>query len=766
MSQTPAATNGESAAVPADPPSYRLGLVGMSLCGALSVGSSEFSIAPLKVGILIGLTLVVGVAVLVRHRTARGLIGRVIASLAAAAALMATAYEIQGWNIPAVLALSHFFNVIVIIKLLDQRTARDDAELLVASLFMLVVGGIVSGHLTYGAYLVGYLILGVHTITLLHIKHERERIGHLSGRSLAGGRVFAASVDRLQHAPGGVMLPTLTLGLVTAVSVFLLCPRLSTGIFGHSATPLSLSVTGFAERVRFGDISEIKKSQRPVMRVELLINGESVGSPGLQLYYRGTTLDLYDGREWYASRPSSFQPARPRGPMIAGFRPGPADNLLEQRITLSASATNHLFAVYVPYDVDLPGDMNLLYRPGDRALLLPDRPRDGITYSVRSVTRSTPRLAARLSEDARSAGRGPRNVPWRGIRAPAPIPPIDQVVSARVQQYVRDLLSDSPPATDAPGRRAVAERICNHLLSDRFSYSLDRSDVDRRAESTEDFLFRRRRGHCEYFASAMAVMCQLAGLQARVVNGYRGGEWNAAGGYYIVASQDAHSWVEVELDDGDWALFDPTPGSVNVNRADDSLLSTVMSIFGHLQVLWADVVVSYSAASRENLIANFRDWLAGLGKQGSLGREIVYAARELLLGPEGLALRYRLMYWATIALCLFAAFMAMRLASRPLRRLWRRVKRIGGQPRRRPAAELFYLRTLETLAELGHRKEASATPLEFTSRLAEREERFAELPLLAREYYRVHFGARPLSREQRRRIDRILARLSAPPPAG
>lgn len=763
MSLAPAPGTDDAAGMPADPLTYRIGLVGMGLCGALSVATTEFSIAPLKASVLIGLTLIAGFAVFVRRRTARGVIGRVIASLAAAAALMGAAYEIQGWNVPAVLALSHFFNVIVIIKLLDQRTARDDAELLVATLFMLVVGGIVSGHLTYGAYLVGYLILGVHTVTLLHVKQERERIRRLESRT-PRGRVFAASVDQLERAPAGVMLPTMTIGLVAAVSVFLLCPRLSTGIFGHSATPLGLSVTGFAERVRFGDISEIKKSQRPVMRVELLINGESVGSPGLQPYYRGTTLDLYDGREWYASRPSAFESARSRSPMIRGFRPGPADNLLEQRITLSASTTNHLFAVYVPYDVDLPGDMNFMYRPGDRALLVPDRPREGITYTVRSVTRSTPRLAARLKEDASSASRGPRNVPWRGIRAPAPIPPIDQVVSPRVQQYVRDLLAELPPASDPAGRRAVAERICGHLLSERFAYTLERVDVDRRAESTEDFLFRRRRGHCEYFASAMTVMCQLAGLRARVVNGYRGGEWNAAGGYYIVAAQDAHSWVEVELDDGDWATFDPTPGSVNVRRADDSLLSTVMSIFGHLQVLWADLVVSYSAASRDNLIANFRDWLTGLGKQGSLGREILYAAREVLLGPEGLALRYRIMYWATVALCLFAMFMAFRLAARPLRRLWRRVRQVGGGRRRRPPAELFYVRALDTLAELGHRKAATATPLEFTNRLAERDERFVELPHVVREYYRVHFGAQSLSREQRRRIDRIVARLSQPQP--
>src|SRR5690606_10098556 len=75
--------------------------------------------------------------------------------------------------------------------------------------------------------------------------------------------------------------------------------------------------------------------------------------------------------------------------------------------------------------------------------------------------------------------------------------------------------------------------------------------------AADEFLFDTRAGFCEHYASAFAVMLRAAGLPARVVTGYQGGEYNAIGGYYIVRQSDAHAWTEVWLEDEGWVRIDP-----------------------------------------------------------------------------------------------------------------------------------------------------------------------------------------------------------------
>jgi len=76
-----------------------------------------------------------------------------------------------------------------------------------------------------------------------------------------------------------------------------------------------------------------------------------------------------------------------------------------------------------------------------------------------------------------------------------------------------------------------------------------------------NFLFERKEGHCEYFASAMAVMLRSLAIPSRVVNGFRGGEFNDLNGQYVVRASDAHSWVEAYFPGHGWVGFDPTPAS-------------------------------------------------------------------------------------------------------------------------------------------------------------------------------------------------------------
>ena len=108
---------------------------------------------------------------------------------------------------------------------------------------------------------------------------------------------------------------------------------------------------------------------------------------------------------------------------------------------------------------------------------------------------------------------------------------------------------------ETPAQRARA--IEGHLRQD-YGYTLEllSKPVD---DPLAYFLFVRKKGHCEYFASSMAVMLRTLGIPARVVNGFRGGEYNDLTGSYIVREKDAHSWVEAYFPEYGWVTFDPTP---------------------------------------------------------------------------------------------------------------------------------------------------------------------------------------------------------------
>ena len=740
---------------------YRIGLACVGLFGILSVALTELA-GTLTIPITLMVTSVIAamLSLLPRRSLKRGVLPHWLIAGVSLLAFGFAFYEIQILGASTVSGLAHFFSCIVIIKLLDRDGARDNAELLVTSLFLMVIGAIVSGHMIFALILAAYVWVGIRTLSVFHLKCESERIEALASGEKAGAKVFAAQYRRPGQARAGVTYFTVGTVVSVGILIFLLVPRVGAGMFGPLQSPVALALTGFSDTVSFGDIGEIKKSSAPVMRVELLIDGQPIGSPSFQPYFRGMTLDAYDGRQWRATGNSRPIEISPGAPLVPAYRPTSRDRILEQRIKLLAPATVYLFAAYLPFTVEFDVDRTVRTRTSDRALFLSGRtlPKP-MSYTVHSLLQIRPELSALLNPPVGSLPSWARSRPNRsagrnnGFR-------LRRVTSQRVRDYADALVADLPLPNDPKSIRALAKRIETHLLSGEFEYTLERGDVDPDREAVEDFLFYRKRGHCEYFATSMAVMCQLAGINARIVHGYRGGEWNATGNYYLVREEHAHSWVEVHAGDDDWVRFDPTPGGVNVDYDSNSIWNAARGMYEHLNAMWAENVVAYNATSRDNMLEAFGTWLTELGQHGSLGKEAYYAAKELLLGPAALKLGYRLLYWVAIALILLVFYLSFKMAKRPARLWWRWIARVTTANKRRPRQEAFYARTLDLLAEMGFPKKDSATPLEFMSRLAQSDDRFAALPDVARAFYQIHFGGRPLSPDQRRGVQRIIGKLA------
>src|SRR5262249_20362469 len=128
---------------------------------------------------------------------------------------------------------------------------------------------------------------------------------------------------------------------------------------------------------------------------------------------------------------------------------------------------------------------------------------------------------------------------------PAGLPP-------RVVALARELTAQA----HGPYDKAVA--LMRHLA--RFRYTTD-LPAPGAADPLSGFLFDFRAGHCEYFATALAILLRAVGVPSREVNGFYGGEWNDFGNYLAVRQMDAHAWVEAWFPGHGWVTLDPTPGA-------------------------------------------------------------------------------------------------------------------------------------------------------------------------------------------------------------
>ncbi|MFD1730947.1 DUF4129 domain-containing transglutaminase family protein [Deinococcus malanensis] len=181
-------------------------------------------------------------------------------------------------------------------------------------------------------------------------------------------------------------------------------------------------------------------------------------------------------------------------------------------------------------------------------------------------------------------------------------------------------------ADSAPQRRI--EAALNYLRRGGFTYTLSPPTLPE-ANRVDAFLFGSRTGFCEHYASSFAFLMRAAGLPARIVGGYLGGEINPDGGYMIVRQQDAHAWTEVWLPEQGWVRVDPTavvaPARVNTNlstaltqpqattAAEPGPTAQLRLRLDAVQNRWNEWVVGYDSAQQRDLLTR-----AGLGDVGSV----------------------------------------------------------------------------------------------------------------------------------------------------
>ena len=254
-------------------------------------------------------------------------------------------------------------------------------------------------------------------------------------------------------------------------------------------------------------------------------------------------------------------------------------------------------------------------------------------------------------------------------------------------------------------------RAVETYLRTHFGYTLQLSRTVPH-DPLANFLFERKQGHCEYFASSMAVMLRSLGIPSRVVNGFRTGEFNDLTSQYVVRASNAHSWVEAYFPNYGWVAFDPTPGASFPARTGWSRVSLYLDAMASF---WREWIVNYDVGHQQSLAVSAgnrsRQVFAALRRGWHCHyKDLLAAARHTGGAITGSPLR-----WSFEAVLTAGVLLLVVNARRLLQALGK--MRLASRPERSPrlAATIWYERMTKRVARRGWRKSPTQTPDEFVS---------------------------------------------------
>lgn len=771
----------------------------------LILGMTGFAIAFQSAGIwVLGCAAVVLNAWLVRTGRYTPM-PRLVANLITIVALLYVIREGFASATTAVMVIGEFLVLLQIVKLYEVRGNRDYGQLLVLGLLMMVAASINTASLFFGILLIVYLFLSLYCCLLFHLKIEADAA---KAAFAVPEEKFSAAMLRQDQRYLTQSMRRLTtvvscVAIVFAVLVFLLFPRgTGAGLLGQLQFRQNQTLVGFSDQVDFQQVAKIQQNREIVAYVRVAHNGKPVDGTRT-LLWRGVTLDRYNGMKWTRS-PTDETPQnldREQRATLRTLKPG--SDQWEQDVTLRATGSNVLFAMGGPSSFAPGRPLRLRFGESDGALQTAEPLTEQLQYRVISSEDLGPAPAGDLRELADQIdqprdlvsewadegvwpfGRGPFAVStvekiklWAHDHKSARFE-VDREIDPKVGEFARQAeVSGSDAQGPLVGRRGVGgiagpldDAIAGNIeryLRTHFKFTLDLTDSKRIAgrDPIVTFLYDLKRGHCEYFAGAMTLMCQSLGMQARMVVGFKTtpDEYNGLGKYYVVRESAAHAWVEVRTPDG-WHTFDPTSD----NDADSpghkgGLWQKFSHLLDFVEFTYANKVIAFDNQDQENLIQNVENKMLNL------------VIRGRATAPE----RWRptLSFWvgfwkisstllgAVVWLMVLAVIVALLVFLWEKWTLRRRAARmgIGSLPldeQMRLARQLgFYDDLMLLLARHRIVRPAHLTPREFgESLLFLPSDAYQTVLRLTKLFYRVRFGRAEMSLAQRRRLETVIAQL-------
>ena len=561
------------------------------------------------------------------------------------------------------------------------------------------------------------------------------------------------------------------LGMLLGVQFFFLVPRFWMGELvasGGSRSETGLPVptmTGFSGDVRLGDMGTILESSQPVIKFQLFNHFDETPISVEEfcaryqldsLVFRGIVLDSYENGRWLQNDKSGLFT------VMSTRRP---DHCIRQEYTLYPTGSNVLFTLspYYAGRVISGADRRMPVR-GTTSVVQPPRPIGGQTleyclYSPLQIEeldgmQDRPSLGGKMSYD-----RMPPAVQELYLRVPERL--------ERMQQLAQQVASAENPQLDSrlSEARRKADALVFHLRdSGLYQYSLEAGINDPTIDPVEDFLFNRKTGHCEYYASTLALMLRSAQIPSRMITGFKGAVSNPLAGFHEVQQRHAHAWVEAWLDD-QWVTLDATPSSREEGLDLFAQLSWFEQLQSTLSNFWSEYVVMLDQTKQDQAFFD------------PLGDKMIDAGKDLTRRGQGLSALWKMVKFALgrpdrlfslpgliIIFCLgllisgvvwFSRFLVRQLLN------WQRLTAAGRRDGSRISVP-FFERFLKVLEPLGLKPRPEQTAAEFAGDVVtEIQLRHGVLPIdlparLTQRYHELRFGGETVAPQELAEWERLL----------
>ena len=541
-----------------------------------------------------------------------------------------------------------------IIKLLGEKKVRDMVQIYILSFFQFLACSVITINATYGAAFILYVVVSVWAIMVLNFKNESNEAFSNEDPKIISPKFLSITA-----------LVGLCILSFTAL-LFITIPRVKTGFFMSNLVEPNILKSGFSDEVRLGQVGEILLDSATVFRIRMI--NENLSELPRPIYWRGIALDDFDGVRWRASYIDSKTIYNDEEGFTNGERT--SSNLVAHEIITEPIDTDIVFAASQPV-----GFKGLV---GRRITVVNDSYVLNVKSSLRYKYLAFSNLETPSVDELKNDVEGyPQEVKDAFTKLPA--------VSQEIYDLAKKIAANETNAYDKA--KAIQRYLQENM---RYTRILERGEAE---FPLDDFLFENKAGHCEYFATAMAVLLRVEGIPSRIVNGFLEGEWNEHGSFFTVRKSDAHSWVEVYFPRYGWIKFDPTT-ETNITNAERHPHHFVLSYIDYLRFRWTRYIVDFS---RRDQLELFKD----------LNAEFQWHKTKFYKGSmDKIISRWKLLIGIMVFSYVLSILFKNRILAIPFRN--RDVKR-------NTRANKIYNKTLSLLSKHGFRKPDYLTHREFAN---------------------------------------------------
>ncbi|NDD28643.1 MAG: DUF3488 domain-containing protein [Proteobacteria bacterium] len=592
--------------IPEDSITFRAATLATIMCGVLATLHEEQW--PSLSALLISLT-ALGYWVSYRRRTETNWVLKIFLSLFMFVALYDFIVSLYYSPFDPRVPLANLLLWLQLIHSYDLPSRRDLNYSLVAGFVLMCVAGVLSHDLTVLPYLGAFFVCALFALLCNHLSQAREArrvVGIMPGPRTAVMAVSALGAVLLLLSAG--LFPFIPRGQGLRIRALPFSLQLNPKAVGkgeirNAAYPntngrVTPQQRHFDPDSYNGFSAYLDLNLRGKLTDEIMMRVRS----SEETCYRGLGFNHYTGRGWEITLEGLEQTIGTSPPILLNVD-GIGEKELIQVYYIERDLPNIILSAYQLSQLFFPSDT--VYVDAHAGVRTPFALESGTVYSVVSLYRPVrPALLARLA----TLNRPPTKVELRARELDLELPP---TVPSRVKTLAEDITRNEV------GAYAKAAALTNYLQN-HYTYTLDIPPYPDDLDVADAFLFRYKKGYCEQFATALAVMCRSIDIPARLVTGYSSGTYNPLTGYYEVRGSDAHAWVEVMVSRFGWVELDPSPGYDAAPRTPGRSAPSAADTF--LRYLRARLGLDFEGPGKAvaTAVAWVREWVAGIGAPGAI----------------------------------------------------------------------------------------------------------------------------------------------------